>query len=143
MATNISRVGAYVPNFTPDNTGRTILQSYQPITATAGTVNLVPNSQINYFNLTNTVSGAMTINVAATYSAIADNGYGQTVNYYNQICDEIAIFLNGGASAQTITYGLNIAGSSATFSTGVNTPTLVRGHFNGTEWIVSHITATK
>ena len=143
MSTTTSRIGAYVPNFTPDNTGRTLMQSYQVITATAGTVNLVPTSQISYFNFTNALAGSTTINVSATYSGISSNGAGTSVYYYNQICDEIVIFLNGGAATQSVTFGNNIASSAASINVPNNVPATIKGYFNGTEFVASSVIATK
>lgn len=135
-----SRIGAYVANFVPDNSGRTITQAYQVISATSGTVNLIPTAQDNFFNFTTALAGNMTINVGVTYSTLSNTG-AVTTGYNALICDNITIMLNGGASPFVLTYGSNIMGSGATLSVAASKPTIVKGIFNGTEYICSTITA--
>lgn len=139
MPTNISRVGAYVPNFVPDNTGRTITSAYATYSLTTGTLTVVPNAQYNYYQLPNATTGNITINVTATYSTMDITGNNATVAYGPQICDQIFFLLNGGGS-HVVTYGSNITGTTGTFSLVNNKPTVIRGLFNGDKFICSSVT---
>ncbi len=131
MATTNSRIGAYIKNFTEDNSGRTITQTYATFSNVSGTVSVVPKAQYNYYVFPNPITATLSINVGITYSTVDPVG-NPTVSYNSQICDNVTFMFSGGATAN-IVYNQNIMGSATTVVLSNNKPTIITGIFNGTE----------
>jgi hypothetical protein len=129
MATTTSRIGVYVPNFVPDNTGRTITQAYLTSTASTGSVTFVPTAQEQYITLSTALTGAMTINIGTTAS----------INGGSMICDSIHIMGVGGTNPYVLTLGTGLNSANATYSIAANKAFIVNGIFNGTNFIGSTI----
>lgn len=55
-----------------ENTGLSMEEYYKGLTATSGTVSVVPTAQFAYYNLVNNLTANTYINVNATYSLIND-----------------------------------------------------------------------
>lgn len=121
--TTTSRISANTtPNFYQDNTGITIDQGYFGVTATSGTVSIVPTTQFTYVNLSNALTGNISLSINATYSLI---------------CDKIEVLLTGGASPYVVTYAGDITSTGTTFSATANKYAIYKGTFNGTKFIGS------
>ena len=118
---NTYRIGKNTtPNFYQDNTGRTINQAAFGVTTTSGTVSISPTAQISYINFENAATGNIALSINATAS---------------QICDELFVMFNGGASPYVVTFAGNVSNTSATFSLTANKTALYQGVFNGTNFI--------
>lgn len=123
MATTNSRISANTtPNFYQDNTGITINQGYFGVTATSGTVSIVPTTQYTYINFSNALTGNVALSINATYSLI---------------CDKMSVMFNGGSSAYVVTYAGDITSTGTTFSMTANKYATYDGIFNGTKFIGS------
>ena len=103
-----------------DNSGVSISQEYFGVTATSGTVSITPNADFTYVNLTNALTGNVAISINGTYS---------------NICDELTVYMTGGASAYVITYDSAISALTGTFSATANKSIVYKGSFNGSKYI--------
>jgi hypothetical protein len=140
LANSNPQPGVY---FVADNSGRNIQRTYATYSISTGTQSVAPNADLCVYNFVNPLTGPLTINVTATYS-YQSGATGSTTNigWTPRICDEIVLMFNGGATTYSITYGSNIKGAATTLSIGTNLPAIVKGVFNGTEYIVDSVVAT-